>query len=378
MRKVLINCLSGRSGGALSYLANALPRLMNLAAARSDLSLLILCDERQAQLVGEHDTERIQVPLAEGSGIARSWWERRNLPALVRARHIDAVFTPYQVESIRTGARSLLMIRNMEPFCYQCYANGWRHSLRNRTLKRMSDRSLKKADHIIAVSDYAAQYLTTQLRIDPARISRVYHGIDPSYSRPIAVRDTKASSYGDIPHEFLLTCGSLFPYRRCEDVIEAYAAIATQSMDKPDLLIAGDSPHVQYKAKLRQLAAELRIESHVRFLGHVDRDTLRALYQHAQAVLLATEVEACPNVAIESLASSSCILASSSPPLPEILGQAAVYYQPRNVADLQTRLQDLLDSEESRRKLKQAANSRAAQFSWDLCAQQTLDILANF
>ncbi len=373
----MINCLGARSGGAVSYLRNAIGRILQAHDPAAGFRIQALCDSGQAEQVDADSDLVLRADTAGLSGTKRSLWEARNLKRLVNEHGFTTVFTPYQVSNAKTSAKSVLMLRNMEPFFHQRYDYSWNTRLRNRILKRLTIRSTKSADHVIAVSEYVRQLLVGPLGLDPDRVSRIYHGRDPFFSESIDDADVKSALRDiGIQNPFLLTCGSLLPYRRVEDVILAYDRLAKRDKRPLDLVIAGDGADNRYKQKLRKLASESESSNQILFAGHVSRRHIRTLYRNAEAVVLATEIEACPNIAIEAMAAGSMIVASDSDPLPEIIGaDNARFYEKRNIDELTELLRQLPESPEQSQALRKNARRRADDFCWERCAAATTELL---
>jgi len=376
MHEILINTLSARSGGAVSYVRNLIPRLCQVCQTNDRVHMSILCDDHHRELLKPFECtsdDLIVVPTSNLSRLARVLWEKRNLPRLVTQHDVDVLFTCYQVITATTQARDIIMVRNMEPFLATSYSYGFKGRLRNYVLRRASAASVRSAHRIVAVSDFVRHYLESSLGIDPSQIARIYHGRDTFFEFEKNCGYSKS-----VQQPVFLTCGSLLPYRRCEDVIDAFAIVAKRFPElRPTLNIAGDGTEFQYRRILAQRAVDSGVSAQIRFLGHVPKDRMRDLFQSCQLCVLATEIEACPNTAIEALTSGCAIIASNTDPLPEILGDSAVYYHPRNIEKLAEHMVQFLEEPDRANEYRKKAKNRAACFDWDTCAQMTFDLLAS-
>lgn len=376
-RKCLINCLSARSGGAVSYLSNAVRRILSLDKAGVNASFRVLCDDNQAKAIALDGSQVLVAPTTECNAVHRSLWERRELPRIVREHDISVVFTPYQVSSNTASAKSVLMLRNMEPFFFGNYQYSLKTKLRNYILRHLTCKSIGKADHIIAVSGFVRSYLVDNMSIDPARITQIYHGRDHYFSEPSEPdRDADALQELQIDMPFVLTCGSLLPYRRCEDVIAAFVAFQEDRDQRYCLAIAGDSNDERYKRKLFRLAEESGIRNQLKFVGHIPKSHMSVLYRRAEMVVLATEIEACPNIAIEAMSAGALIISADSAPLREVIGLPnALFYQRRSVLGLQKLMLQAIENSEASAVLRQRARLHANSYSWEQCAVQTARLI---
>jgi glycosyltransferase involved in cell wall biosynthesis len=289
------------------------------------------------------------------------------------AKHdIDVLFTPYQVITAKTKARNVVMVRNMEPFLGDQYTYGLKGRLRNFLLRRATAASVRSAHRVVAVSDFVADYLEHNFNVGPSRVVCIHHGGDTYFER-----SESSSPSEEVLNPMFLTCGSLLPYRRSEDIIDAFAIVAKRYPERqPTLIVAGEGTEPRYRVLLECHAHKSGIGKQIQFAGHVSKDRMKELYHRCLACLLATEIEACPNTAIEALMSGCAIIASDTPPLPEILGDAASYYPPRMVELLAEKMGQLIDDPNFASQCREKARIRAACYDWDTCAQQTFELLA--
>lgn len=376
---VLMNCLSSISGGAVSYLKNIYPCLAEeFGNSCGKNSLHLLLHESQLSLFPVGD--RAFFHILEGprpTGFQRIFWEKKNLNALIKEICADVLFVPYQVGGVG-GVKQVLMIRNMEPFNCRGYRYDFRQWLRNRFLAYLSKRSLCKADRVIAVSEYAQNHLTEVFGIAPQRIRQIYHGRNTMFAPGDQVEDWKLLDQVGVKPGFILTCGSLLPYRRCEDVINAYAHMSRNLSDKAQLVVAGSGTDQSYKRLIETTRERSSREDGILLLGHVSQPIMAALYRQSRLCVIASEIEACPNIAIEAMTSGAVIVASDRAPLPEMFSGSALHYRARDINELSDAMVTALEWDNVRQNLKQSALSRAEDFSWKFCAHSTYDALVTW
>lgn len=379
LMNVLINCLSALSGGAVSYLHNLVPLLTRqFEESPENHSLRILAHESQRELLGDvPDSQCVWTRGARPTGWRRILWERRNITRIARETNADVLFTPYQIGPCVEGLKQVLMLRNMEPF----FSNRYRYSLssfiRNYFLLRASIRVLRMASRVIAVSEFARNHLIHKIGIDTERIWTIYHGYGQSVSWD-SKKDCEILIRIGVENDYVLTCGSLLPYRRCEDVIAAFnrCAIGLETCIK--LVIAGNGTDHRYDKMIRKAIASSPFRKRIRYLGHVPSEIMAALYRKCFVFVMASEIEACPNIAIEAMASGCAIVSADQPPLPEMFQGASLEYEARDINHLVEQIHRCIDHEDLRRKMKIRAIKRAEAFSWEKCARETYAALTEW
>ncbi len=291
----------------------------------------------------------------------------------------DVIFTPYQVGSRVKGPKQVLMIRNMEPYLAHRYQYGLKSRLRNVALARLSSQALRTADRVVAVSKFAAHHLTDGLDIALKRIRIIHHGRDGAFS-PVDDQDedlARLQALG-IDGEFLLTCGSVLPYRRYEDVIAAFNSCADSIGSGTMLVIAGSGSDDRYARSIQRAVSNSPYANRILAVGHVSRASMISLYRRCLACIIATEIEACPNIAIEAMASGCPILSSDRPPLPEMFAGSSLTFESRNTGHMAQMIQAIGNSDSLRATLRRKAIERADHFSWERCAQETFAALTEW
>lgn len=377
-----MNCLAAKSGGALAYLRCLVPALAGrFEKSRPQHHLTVLADEAQLEIIGPLGSiVREAAGSPHPTAFHRILWELTNVPRVVARHEAEVVFVPYQIGSRIPGARQVLMLRNMEPFFHDRYSSySFRTGLRNRILRTASRRSLRGADRVIAVSDFAGQYAVANLGVAEHRIRKIYHGRPPSFV-PDGDQDKDIERLAQlgISGKYVFTSGSLLPYRRCEDVISAFSRGVAPGYREARLVIAGSGSDQSYGSLLRHVIAESGCADQILALGQVPQDLMKILYRRCRYFVAATEVEACPNTLLEAMASGCPILYANTPPLPELLGEAGLCFTPRSVHELGDKMKMLWTNEGSLRALRGSSIQRAGDFSWSQCADSTFDALVNW
>ena len=137
---------------------------------------------------------------------------------------------------------------------------------------------------------------------------------------------------------------------------------------------AGDSFYSAYPA-LRALIAARGLEGAVLFAGHVPDDELVELYHGARALVLPSFLEGFGLPAVEALACGTPVVASTAGSLPEVVGDAGLYFDPDDPVGLDWALRRVLTDPSLRADLAAGGPARAGRFSWGRTARLTLDAI---
>ncbi len=235
--------------------------------------------------------------------------------------------------------------------------------------------SARAASHLIAVSAATRSDLVRLAGVSPDRISVVHHGVAERFRQPVAdPARARAIAGGDEP--YFLYVGTVQPRKNLARVIDAFAHASRRLADAgiaPILVIAGKRGWLSDSIARR--AGELGIADRVRFVGYVADDDLPALYHGALAFVFPSLYEGFGMPVLEAMACGAPVLTSNSSSLPEVAGDAALIVDPLDTGAIAEGMARLACDAALRQELRQRGYQRAAQFTWDRCAEETLRVL---
>jgi glycosyltransferase involved in cell wall biosynthesis len=314
-------------------------------------------------------------PLLDKSLPHRTFWQLFRLSMLAREAKCNVLFVPggsYDGNFQPT----VTMSRNLLPFEWQELR---RYGVSLTALKMVilrwtQSRSFRRAQGLIFLTRYAQDVVTRAVKRIPGETKVVPHGIDARFFRP--------------PHE-QLSIDRYSVYRPFHilyvSIVEVYkhqwlVAEAVASIRRSGFPVRLDLIGPAYPAALKRLRKTLdRIDpsgEYVRYIGAVPHSELHARYVEADMCVFASSCENMPNILLEGMASGLPIACSNRGPMPEMLGDGGVYFDPENPRDIARALRELIDSPELRTEKAWASFERAKTYSWARCARETLGFLA--
>ena len=116
--------------------------------------------------------------------------------------------------------------------------------------------------------------------------------------------------------------------------------------------------------------------SFINYKGFMPYDELSEVYHRADAFVFASSCENMPNILLEAMAAGLPIACSNRGPMPEVLGNAGVYFDPESPDQIANSLAMLLDNHDLRAELAQKAYNRAREYSWERCAKETFSFMS--
>ena len=240
----------------------------------------------------------------------------------------------------------------------------------------MIRRALSRADRIVTVSHNTKRDLVDYFGIAPARIEVIYNGVAARFrpDLPHAERDRVAAKYG-LPRPYLLFLGGEKPHKNVRSVLRAFAEARRERALPHTLVLAGPMP--PNRSRVEALISALDLESRVVRTGIVPEEDLPGLFAGADAFLYPTLYEGFGLPVAEAMACGTPVLTSSTSALQEIAGGYAYLVDPMDVDAIARGIADLATDPSRRAELAELGKRRAAGFSWDRAAAETLRVYAD-
>ena len=238
--------------------------------------------------------------------------------------------------------------------------------------QRMIRRALTRGDRIIAVSQNTKSDLMDYFEADGEKIRVIYNGVGEHFRERLADSERRQLLAPlDIDGPYLLFVGNPKPHKNLDNVVKAFARALQLESFPGKLVCVGDRNNRDFK--LRQRAEHYGISEHLHLVGHVDVNTLRALYQGARLFVYPTLYEGFGLPVIEAMASGVPVITSNNSALKEIAEGYAQLVDPLDVEEMARAIASCMTDEEQRSALAELGRRRADDFRWQTAAEQTLD-----
>jgi len=236
---------------------------------------------------------------------------------------------------------------------------------------RGAKRSLRTADGIIAISEFTKKSLIEKFGLAEGKIRVTHLGLDPSFLEAAGPGelDTVRNALG-LPPQFLLFVGATEARKNLPNLIEALDLVHKKYMRIP-LVIVGRKGE-DYENVMARIVG-LSIGPWVRIMGYRPGREVRNLYQIASAFVYPSYCEGFGLPLVEAMASGIPVVTSDVTAMPEVAGEAALYFDPKNPEDIADKIVRVLQDEDVREDLVRKGRDRAQDFQWEKTALETLE-----
>lgn len=261
---------------------------------------------------------------------------------------------------IVTTTHDLTMLRFTRPGRYsQAF-----HFARMHLYRFMFWWSHRKSKAIITPSKFVAEDLAAYQPFTKKKTIPIYEASEP----PISARATPLKGIGK---QFIFHTSSPFPHKNIGRLVEAFELLAPSYPDL-QLVLVGRMEH--YFNKLAKRVAKSEFADRIVLPGFVSDEELKWLYQNAKAYVLPSLSEGFGLPGLEAMAHGCPLVSSNATCLPEIYGDAALFFNPLNVDDMAMKIERVLTDKSFVKDLVDREKQQLKKYSWERMAKETLEI----
>jgi len=270
------------------------------------------------------------------------------------------------------------MSRNMLPFDWvEMRRYGLSKTfLRLMLLRGVQSQSFRRADGIIFLTKYACDAVMSVVKQLDGYREIIPHGVDTRFMQ-IPREQLVIGRYSETCPFRILYVSIVDVYKHQWHVVDAVSRLKKAGLPVQLELIG--SGYVPALKRLNQI--QKRVDANGEFIDYRGAMTYKELpfcYHKADLFVFASTCENMPNILLEAMTAGLPIACSHKEPMPEILGEAGIYFDPEKPDEIAAALRSLIDSPTLRREKAKAAYERSQAFSWQRCAEETFNFLAKF
>jgi len=374
--KLGIDASNIRAGGGITHLSAI------LAAAQPsehevDEVYVWSGDKTLAALPTRSWLRPIRETALEGNLLRRTAWRFTSLPRRLRENEIDVLLVPGGVYN--GGFRPVVALsQNLLPFEEGERQRFGRSLMRLRIelVRRAQIRTFRRADGVIFNTNTARRIIERELGATGNARTTIPFGVDESFS--LAPRPQKPiDDYSwERPFKWLYV-STINLYKHQWNVVAAVAMLRREGLPL-SLELVGSTPYEPAHRRLLSAIDEWDPAGEfVRLIGHVHPTDVAATYRDADAAVFASTCETPSFVILESMAAGLPIACAWRSAMPEVLDDAADYFDPEDPNSIADALRGLVISVDRRQALAASAFHRSQKCTWSRCAHETMRFVSD-
>ena len=295
------------------------------------------------------------------------WFIKKNLRKLA-IKHFTSQTTAYILNFIKP-IKTIVTCYDLIPLYY---INEEKNLLKKCMIKFWVN-GLKKADRIIAISEFTKKEIIRMLDYPPEKIFIAYPGVDTSKYKVLKRNEKIAKKYQfDSDFFNIVYVGNEEPRMNIETIIRALAILKKQN--KKIRLIKGGNPNSQGRREiLIELIKKLGLEKDVIFTGYIDEKDMPQIYNLADLSIYPISYTGFGLPPLEAMACGCPVITSNKASLPEVVGDAAIICDPKNHNEMAEAILKIMSNNKLKKNLIKKGLKQAKKYTWRGYAQQTLD-----
>lgn len=231
----------------------------------------------------------------------------------------------------------------------------------------------RNANHIIAITEATKQDIVRLLKIDPGKITVVYEAASPRY-HPVSgsANLEQLKRKFNITKPYFLYVGQWRAHKNVIRLIRAFALVRRRYQLDYQLVLSSKIDPIY--SQVQSTVKELGLSGDVILTGYVADSELPYLYSGAECFVFPSLYEGFGLPPVEAMACGTPVVSSNTSCMPEVLGDAARYFDPQNIEDMAKVMAEVGRSYSLKRDLKARGLKQAKLYSFDRMAKETLAV----
>lgn len=347
-------------GGASKYYYELLKRL---PASNWDTTTLISNNEYIRNQDLFHYLEFMPTRYFKGKATLMDYLNRPYTLYKLKFGNYDVFHQTYYASYYLDAIKGKKMVTTFHDMNYskfkECYTNKLTIDVNQKEL--LQKKSINRADKIIAVSHHTKKDLVEFWNVNPDKIVVIHHGVDKN-------KILGLNSERVIPEPYLLYVGERYGFKNFARFIQAFALISDKHPDLR-LICTGRAFSEEEKNQIETLHIQDRL---VQILAN--EQTMARLYRDAEMFVYPSYSEGFGMPLLEAMVYNCPVVVSNASCLPEVAGDAGVYFNPFQIEDMAEKIESLLTTPSLREEMIAKGIKQLEKFSWEKSAQEHLAV----
>ncbi|MCK4800072.1 glycosyltransferase family 4 protein, partial [Candidatus Parcubacteria bacterium] len=233
--------------------------------------------------------------------------------------------------------------------------------------------SVKKAVKVIAVSENTKNDIVNHFKIKKDKINVIYEGTDSQFK---IINDDQRTTeikrkYG-ITKSFIFYTGVWRDHKNLVGLIKAFGILRNKYKLDYQLVLGGKED--PYYPEVRETWEKLKLEQWIVRTGFIDQKDLPLFYNMAETFIIPSFYEGFGLIGLESFACGTPVISSNTTSLPEILGTAAIYFDPNNSEEMAEKIKLVLTNKKLYNELIEKGFEQVRKYSWETMGKETMRV----
>jgi glycosyltransferase involved in cell wall biosynthesis len=299
-------------------------------------------------------------------------WTHVYLPALAWKKNVDLLHAPAFLAPTLSPCPVVMTIHDVSYILYPSHFPRWWVTY----MKLAMPAAVRSAAAIICGSQHSKADIARTYKVSGNRIHVIPYGVDQQRFRPGVTLDRQWAQRLGIREDYVLHVGTLSYRKNIPTLLRAISRLRSRGKwGARQLVLAGSGESGLRGAQaVYDMISGLDLGNVVVLAGHVPDEYVPGMYANAGVLVMPSLYEGFGFPVLESMASGTPVIASDTSSLPEVAGDAAILFPPQDEVALASAIEEVLEKKSLADELRRKGLARAAEFSWERCADETVKV----
>lgn len=309
--------------------------------------------------------------------------EQINLPGIIKKAGVDLMHFPHWNVPFLYRGPFIVTVHDLTMYHYPrpeaTTLGPVRFWLKDKAHRFLVRHAVKKAEHIIVTSQFTKQDVHETLGVPFEKMTVIYQAPFRGNNNFQVTHDNHPSNLpSQISKPYILYVGAAYPHKNVARLIEAWKIFEEKYKDTYQLVLVGKENYFWKRmlntAGLNQGTPNDQRSQSIVFFGFASDEELEVIYKNASLFVFPSLYEGFGLPPLEAMVRGIPVVSSGASCLPEILGEAAMYFDPEDSGDMARAIEEALMNEDIRTELKLNARQELARYSAERMALQTRQV----
>lgn len=360
----LLYLIPGVVGGTETY---ALSLIHTLSGIDGTNEYIVYVNREGADLdvTPAPNFRKVVCPISAERRAVRYAWEQAVLPLQLLRLQPDVVHSLGYVVPLAAPVKQVVSVPDLNFIGHR----GWQNAAGRRAFQFFVQRSVRRANHVITISEFSRAELLRYLGV-PARKVTVIHLAGRATAPLPAAHSDGQSSRANIAGPYILAFSSLSTHKNMRRLLEAFDHIAPAVPHS--LVLVG---HLPRNEAIREGLTRAGTNK-VHFTGYIPRGEVESLMRNASLLVFPSLYEGFGLPVLDAQHAGVPVACSRAASLPEVAGEGACFFDPLSVEDIAETIRRCLLDQDLRGALVRRGHDNTKRFTWEKTARETLEVYA--
>ncbi|MBW6440661.1 glycosyltransferase family 4 protein [Patescibacteria group bacterium] len=299
------------------------------------------------------------------------WKEQLLFPFQLYKERLDLMHFTHFNSPIFYFKKTIVTIHDVTPFFFP--GHKMKSFIRRIGFRAVFFSSVIKAARVIAVSQNTKNDIRKYFKINKTKIKVVYEGVDEQFCVINEIEKIKnfKKKYS-ITKPFIFYTGVWRNHKNLVGLIQAFGILKNKYKLNYQLVLGGKED--PYYPEVRKTWKELGLETEIIRPGFISQEDLPLFYNSAKVFVIPSFYEGFGLIGLEAMACGTPVISSNTTSLPEVLGEAAEYFNPKNQKEMAEKIRLVLSDEKLYNEIRAKGFQKLEKYSWGKMGNETMKI----